>query len=386
MTKVILKPGRDRSIKKGHPWIFSGAIESMPSCPAGTIFPIYSHEGEFLAQGYFNPNNSLSGRIFSYDKRQVKEILLEKIKKALSIRHRLFDLKATNAFRLINGEGDGIPGLIIDVYKDYLVMQIHTSGVEKLRSFLVESLVQLFRPTGIYEKSTSAARNEEGLPPREELLYGEALETIEIIENGLKFLVSPVLGQKTGFFLDQRSMREKVEQLSHGKSVLSLFSYTGAFGIYAKRGGSTKVTSVDISASAIEFANRNSILNGFQGHHLIESDAFEYLEQNPIDQDLVLIDPPAFVKKRKSLDQAFKGYEKLNYLALSKMGPATILMTSSCSYYMDDALFQNAIFSAAQRAGRFVRIIGRHIQAPDHPISLAHPEGGYLKSLLLFVE
>ncbi|MCK5643221.1 MAG: class I SAM-dependent rRNA methyltransferase, partial [Gammaproteobacteria bacterium] len=337
MDRVVLKKGRDKSIRQGHPWIFSGAIENSLQCSPGTILPIYSSDGEFLAQGYFNPDQSLAGRIFTWKEGEAKALLKESLENAHACRKRLGDLKGTNAYRLVNGEGDGIPGLIVDVYGEIGVIQIHTSGVEALRSFFVECLEELLDLKGIYEKSTSPARLEEGLEPFVGVLLGEVPESVEIEENGLRFLVSPSLGQKTGFFLDQRAMRLSLEGLARGKSVLSLFSYTGGFGLFALKGGALKATSVDISESACAFAQRNKELNGLEAHEVIVSDAFAYLENEPLDQDLVLLDPPAFAKKKRHQAKALKGYERLNFLALSKMKKGSLLMTSSCSHHIDES-------------------------------------------------
>ncbi len=385
MNKVILKKGREKALLRGHPWVFSGALASLPTISPGSILPIYSAEGQFLAQGYFNPGNSLVGRILSFEEGEIKGLLEKKLDQAILMRKQLFN-SSTNAYRLINGEGDGLPGLIVDFYNGYLAIQIHTRGIDNLRNFFIEQLIARLKPKGIYEKSLSPSRQEEGLQPSEGLLYGEVPDTIEILENGLKFAVSLPSGQKTGFFLDQRSMRAQVGQLAKGRKVLNCFAYSGGFSIYALNGGALSVTSVDSCAKACRLAQENSLLNNLENHSVVQSDVFEFLDRESLDYNLVILDPPAFAKKKGNLDHALKGYQKLNEKVLRKLPPNSLLLTCSCSHFVDETLFQLAIFTASRRAGRFVQIIGGHAQAPDHPIAITHPEGGYLKSLLLFVQ
>lgn len=384
--KVVLKPGREKSVLRGHPWIFSGALESLPICDPGTILPVYSSQGEFLAQAYFHPDNSLTGRILSFQQGEIKKKLEQLLISACQLRKQLFEGQKTNAYRLINGEGDGLPGLIVDYYDGYLALQIHTQGIEKLRDFLIQQLVKILSPKGIYEKSLSPAREEDGLEMREGILYGNVPEKISILENGKTFLVSIPEGQKTGFFLDHRSMRQKVEEISKNRRVLNCFSYTGAFSIYALKGGAKEVTSIDSCKTACRLAEENTEINQLKNHQILQADVFDYLESHPIEQDLVILDPPAFAKKRKHLDNALKAYQKINYTVLKGLPPRSFLLTSSCSYHVTEELFVQAVFFAAEKAKRNARILSRHLQAADHPISLNHPEGAYLKSLLLFVE
>lgn len=385
MTRAILKKGREKALLRGHPWVFSGALASLPQVLPGTILPIYSAEGQFLAQGYFNPGNSLVGRILSFEEGKIEELLSKQLLQAISMRKQLFGPE-TNSYRLINGEGDGIPGLIVDFYNGYLAIQIHTRGIDNLKTFFIEQLIELIQPKGIYEKSNSPSRQEDGLQPTEGLLYGEVPDTIEILENGLKFTVSLPTGQKTGFFLDQRSMRAQIGELAKGRKVLNCFAYSGGFSIYALNRGALSVTSVDSCAKACALAEQNSLLNNHQNHTAVQSDVFEFLERDNFDWDLVILDPPAFAKRKGNVEHALKGYQKLNEKVLRKLPPNSLLLTCSCSHFVDETLFQLAIFTASRRAGRVVQIIGGHRQAPDHPISINHPEGGYLKSLLLFVQ
>jgi len=384
---IILKEGKEKSVLRGHPWIFSGAIASTPSFADGDILNVFSSDGKFLAQAYFHSNNSLAGRILSFSCDPIEKEIEKKIDEAILLRKSFFDPKITNAFRLINAEGDGLSGLIVDQYADVLVLQIHTAGMEKLKPFIVDLLLKKLNPSCIYEKSITSSRGKEGLLDCEQKIWGEVAEEVEILENGLKFIVSIIDGQKTGFFLDQREMRQWVAKHAAGKRILNCFSYTGGFSVFALK-EKALVDSVDSSAEALALAKRNTELNGCEmnKHRLIHEDAFLFLQKDPLDYDLVILDPPAFAKKRSDIESACKGYKQINRLAFEKMPSSSLLLTCSCSYFMDESLFQNIIFQAACEAKRNVKILGRHKQAIDHPISLYHPEGEYLKSLILYLE
>lgn len=389
--KVFLKKGKERSIEQNrHPWIFSGAIESYSgSLLPGDLASIYSFSGQFLAQGYFQIENSLSGRILSFDKRPIQEVLREKIQKAYQFRLKLLDLSETNCFRLINAEEDGLPGLIVDYYDKVLVLQVNTAGMEKLKGTLVDLLKTEIKPVSIYEKSISRARSQEGLMPEEGLLYGKEVNEVTVLENGISFIVSILEGQKTGFFLDQREMRKKIGSLSKGRTVLNCFSYSGGFSLYALKGGAHKVTSVDICSRAASLCQRNSDLMDVsaENHLVLQEDVFEFLKKDSLSAyDLVILDPPAFAKKRQEVEAATSGYRQINQAVFEKCKPGTLLLTCSCSYFMDMELFQQVVFQAAAASKKEVKILSHHIQAPDHPISIYHPEGDYLKSLLLWVE
>lgn len=380
MDKVVLKEGREKSLLRGHPWIFSGALAEIPKCQPGELLDIYDASGAFLAQGYFHPDNSLAGRILSRQKGPIAPILKERLLRAHALRKHLFDPLITNACRVINGEGDGIPGLIIDQYDGHYVIQVHTQGIERLKPILLELIEELFQPKSIYEKSRSSARQDEGLSLFEGNHFGKTPELIEIRENGHPIFVSIPEGQKTGFFLDQRTMRALVGTLSKGRRVLNCFAYTGGFSLYAAAGGADSVVSMDCSEKACELAEKN--LAPFSNHRTICTDILE----TPLsDADFIILDPPAFAKKRRHLDSALRAYQILNERALRAISANGLLLTSTCSHYVDEKAFQHTLFLAAQRAGRSVQILSKHLQAPDHPISLAHPEGGYLKSLLLLV-
>ncbi|HEX2580242.1 MAG TPA: class I SAM-dependent rRNA methyltransferase [Rhabdochlamydiaceae bacterium] len=381
MSRVVLKEGKEKSLLNQHPWIFSGAISSRPKHAPGDILPVYSSEGKLLGSGYFHPENSIAGRMINFSAENPLETIRHKLKFALDLRTSLVQ---TEARRLVNAEGDGLPGLIIDQYADVLVMQIHTAGMEKLKNFLVDELIKLLQPKAIYQKCTAAARRQEGLEDAKGLLYGTETPEVTITEHGISYIVSIVEGQKTGFFLDQREMRKKILELSHNKKVLNCFAYTGGFSLAALKGGASLVHSVEISEEACKLAERNNF--DPSRHCIFQADAFDFLRTKPLNYDIVILDPPSFAKKRADIVMASKGYREINRTALQKMPPGSLLLTCSCSSYIDSNLFQQLIFQASSDTGRTVRILGRHIQAPDHPISIYHPEGTYLKSLLLYID
>jgi 23S rRNA (cytosine1962-C5)-methyltransferase len=385
MTKVILKPGKEKAILNRHHWIFSGAIASAPKSMNGDIFPVYSAQSEQLGFAYFNSRAKIIGRMISWGVSDPHETVLKNIDDALRLREETFEQNRTNTYRLINGEGDFLPGLIVDKYAEGVVLQVSTLGMENLKSLIIDHLISRLNPSFIYEKSTLPSRKEEGLEVKEEWIKG-SIKNITVLENGLKFLVSPTEGQKTGFFLDQREMREKVKSLSKDKRVLNCFSYTGGFSVYAKAGGATQVDSVDISESAIEFAKQNAILNQFEsGMDFYAEDVFQFLRNRDLNYDLIILDPPAFAKRQKDIIPACRGYKDINRVAMQKMPSRSLLLTASCSYFVDEVLFQKVVFQAAAEAKRKVQIIGKHQLALDHPINIFHPEGDYLKSLLLYI-
>lgn len=384
--EVILKPGKEKAIRHRHHWIFSGAIALLPSFENGECLPVRSSSGDLLGWGYFNRSAKIIGRMLNFEEGDPKISLIENLQKAIDLRKRFFSRKTTNAYRLVNGEGDLLPGLIVDQYDDVLVVQISTLGMVKLKPLILEWLQKNISPKGIYEKSRLPSRKEEGLQEEEGILVGAVAENVEILENGLKFLVNIREGQKTGFFLDHREMRQWVRELSKDKRVLNCFSYTGGFSVYAKAGGAKEVTSVDISSSAVEAIEKNFALNDLPSQHSVQGDVFEFLRTHSLDFDLVVLDPPAFAKRQKDVIQACRGYKDINRLAMKKMPPDSLLLTCSCSYHVNEELFQKVVFQAAVEAGRRVKIVGRHRMAPDHPINICHPEGDYLKSLLLYLE
>lgn len=387
MNKVILKKGKERAVKFRHPWIFSGAIKEISPCEDGAGLPVYSEGGELLGHGYVNRKSDITVRMLSFDDTPCERAIEENLKEALELREELFKGKDTTAYRVINSEGDGIPGLIIDRFNEVVVIQVGTLGIRKLKKTILDLIIKLMKPKAIFEKSNLPSLKKEGLKSEEGLLYGELGEGLVIKENGLFFKVDIQKGQKTGFFLDHREMRNKISELSKNKTVLNAFCYSGAFSVYALKGGALKVDSLDISKEATQLARENVALNGFSSNEnkFIADDVFTFLREKPLDYDIVILDPPAFAKVRKDVDAACRGYKDINRLAFSKIKKGSILLTCSCSYHVNADLFQQVIFQAALEAKRKVRIIGRHELAKDHPISIYHPEGDYLKSLLLYV-
>ncbi len=388
-SAVILKKDKEKVLHQSHHWVFSGAIQSFPTqFVNGDLLPVYSFANELLGYGYFNQNSSLCGRMISFGSNDPHETLLQNIKNAIALRKLLFKETET-AYRLINGEGDLIPGLIVDRYGDYLVIQISTLGMDRLKPLIISHLTSLLPVKGIYEKSLLPTRKEEGLAPFEGNLFGEIKDLVEINERGSKFFVSYLKGQKTGFFLDQREMRYLIGDFAKGKRVLNCFSYTGGFTIAALNQGATLAHSIDISKEATELTKANLILNGFdpEVHKPLTEDVTQFLRNaTSLPYDIVILDPPAFAKKKQDVIQGCKGYKEINRQAIQKMPKGSLLLTCSCSYHVDEELFQKVIFQAALDAKRSVKIISKHRLASDHPINLYHPEGNYLKSLLLYIE
>lgn len=389
MEAVILKPGRDKALRNRHHWIYSGAVGRLPEFENGAILPVQSAAGDLLGHAYFNRRTSITGRMVSFGRQEPKTGMIESLEKALALRRNLFDPKVTNAVRLVNAEGDGIPGLIADLYGDVLVLQVVTLGMEKLKPFLINELKRLVKPVSILERSELPARREEGLADFSGRLFGPAVDRTIILEDGLSFRVDFGRSQKTGFYLDQRENRRLAGLFARGRTVLNAFSYTGAFSVYAMKGGAVRVDSVDSSAGALELARENFDLNSVpsSSSRFYPADVFNFLREMPADEyDLVILDPPAFAKKKADVIQACRGYKEINRTAIGKMRSGGILLTFSCSHFVDEILFGQVVFQAAAEAGRRVKIIGTHRQALDHPVNIFHPETAYLKGLLLYVD
>jgi 23S rRNA (cytosine1962-C5)-methyltransferase len=384
---VILKKNRDKPIRQHHHWIFSGAVQSLPDFEDGDILPVMSHAGEFLGSAYFNRKSSIIGRMLSFDRTPPLQSVEQRLIGALALRKKLVE-PASNAQRLVNGEGDGLPGLVVDRYGDVLIIQVATLGMDKLKPAILDHLVRALNPRSIYEKSDLPTRREEGLSDFEGLLYGESIDLVEINEAGLRFLVELQGSQKTGFFLDLREARGLVRSLTEGRKVLNCFCYTGGFSVAALAGGAASVDSVDSSEPAIALAKRNVALNGFTGKddRFVVADVFEFLRQEGPLYDFIILDPPAFAKKKTDVVPACRGYKDINRLALRKAEPQSLLLTLCCSHFVDEPLFQKVIFQAAAEAGREVRIIQRHRLAFDHPVNVFHPESEYLKGFFLYVQ
>ncbi len=386
---VVLKKGKERFFENRHLWIFSGAIESFPDdFEDGEVRPVLNFNREVLGYAYFHRGMSLSGRVISFGSGDPMVVMKQNILQAIDLREKLVQNAATNGYRLINGEGDLLPGLIVDQYDRALVIQSGTLGMDRLKNFVVETLAKTGKFTGIYEKSVGGSRKEESLQDQVAVLWGEDQGQIAIVENGLKFLVDWRHGQKTGFFLDQRPMRELVMKYAKGRKVLNAFAYTGGFSIYALKGGASKVDSIDISERAAQAISQHLELNQFDtsGNQVFCQDVFEFVTKENLDYDFVILDPPAFAKKKKDIPSAINGYRTINRLAIEKMPKKSLLLTCSCSYYIDEKMFREMLFQAAREAKRESKIIGRHILGVDHPINIYHPESDYLKSYLLYIE
>lgn len=387
MNAVILRKGKDKAVRNRHHWIFSGTVSRMPEGEDGEIHPVMSHDGDLLGHAYINSRCSIVGRMLSFGKEDPLKAVAGNIESAVKLRRLFFD-KDTNAYRLINGEGDRLPGLVADLYDDILVIQVATLGMEKLKPFLLDAFIRTIRPRCIYEKSTLPSRHEEGLADSEGFLFGDKVERVEIKENGVKFIVDIPRSQKTGFFLDQREMRRLVFTLSRDKKVLDAFSYTGGFSVSALKGGAQEINAVDSSQNALSLAKENLALNGFRvdSRHFIAEDVFLFLRNENLSYDFIILDPPGFAKKKGDVIQACRGYKDINRLAMKRIGPSGLLLTFSCSHFVGEELFQKVVFQAAQEAGRRARIIHRHRHAFDHPVNIFHPESHYLKGLLLYID
>jgi 23S rRNA (cytosine1962-C5)-methyltransferase len=384
---VILKKDRDKAIRNRHHWIYSGAVGRLPELEPGEILPVRSDEGELLGHAYFNPRSAIIGRMLSFGATPPLEAVDRSLDGSLALRAGLLT-SVTNACRLVHGEGDGLPGLVVDRYADILVVQVATLGMERLKPRIIARLAEKISPRGIYEQSRLPTRREEGLGDVEGWLSGEPVEEVEIRENGLRFLVEIAGSQKTGFFLDLRAMRRLVASLARGRRVLNCFSYTGAFSVAALAAGARSADSVDSSRPAMDLALRNFALNGLpvEGNSFTVEDVFEFLRRADTTYDMIILDPPAFAKRRADVVRACRGYKDINRLALRLTAPGGLLLTFSCSHFVEAGLFQQVVWQAACEAGRRVRILQRHRLAYDHPINIYHPESEYLKSLLLYVE
>ncbi len=388
MKAVVLKAGRDKAVRNRHHWIFSGAIRDLPDFEDGDILAVRASGGELLGHGYFNRKSSITGRMIAFGEEPPEAAVRRSVERALKLRTTLFDPAVTNARRLINSEGDGLPGLIADMYADVLVLQVATLGMEKLKPLVVDLLSAALKPRSVIERSELPARKEEGLEPAEALLAGEPADRVRILEAGIPYWVGLAKGQKTGFYLDQRESRALVRLFAAGRRVLNAFSYTGSFSVCALLGGALRADSVDTSAAALELAQENFELNGLPADSglFFTADVFEFLREPALDHDFVILDPPAFAKKRTDVVAACRGYKDINRLALQRLKAPGLLLTFSCSHFVDEVLFQQVVFQAAHEAGRRVRILQKHRQAFDHPVNVYHPETAYLKGFLLYVD
>ncbi len=399
MIKIILRRGREESLLRFHPWVFSGAIAEVQGNPSeGDIVSVHASNGDFLAYGHYQIG-SIAVRVLSFDDSALRPDFWEgKLAAALQVRvacglHNPGSFE-TDCYRLVHGEGDNLPGLIIDYYDGVCVMQAHSVGMFRAKKHISEALRKVYGPSlkAVYDKSSGTAPYKAGLELIDGYMYRrEDFSDDEqiVLENGHKFMVNWTEGQKTGFFLDQRENRALVGSVANGRNVLNLFCYTGGFSIYALAAGAKHVDSVDSSKKAMMMVDRNVALNGFDEsvHTSLCCDAIDYLRDVPEGKyDLMIVDPPAFAKHRGALKNALRAYQRLNAAAISKVAPGGFVFTYSCSQVVDKEAFALAVFSAAAQAGRSVRILDRLNQPCDHSVNIYHPEGEYLKGLLLYVE
>jgi 23S rRNA (cytosine1962-C5)-methyltransferase len=387
MLTIYLKSGRERPVLNGHPWIFSGAVERIEGDAESVgVADVFDGKKNWLARGLYNPKSQIRLRLLTWQKEEIdSEFFTRRLSPALGFRKRHL-AASTNAYRIINGEGDFLPGLIVDRYADFLVCQFFTAGMALFKDDIVEALRALEPSAAIFERSEGRVGDEEGLDSAIGVLRGDAPpETIIVEENGYKFLVDVRRGQKTGFFLDQRDNRAFLSTLAGDRSVLNCFSFSGAFSVYAFAGKAKEVVTLDSSKPALELAEQNLTLNGFAEApgELLKGDAFAYLKEIERKFDLIVLDPPSLAPKRSNVDAATGGYKFLNLHALKHLNPGGLLLTFSCSQHLSIDLFQKIVFGAAVDAGRKVTVTKRLGQPIDHPVSLHHPEGEYLKGLAL---
>lgn len=391
--KVFLKPGKEESLKRFHPWVFSGAIARVEGEPEeGEVVDVYTSKKEFIACGHFQIG-SIAVRVLSFRQEPIDHafwVRCLQVAKDLRCALGVLGNPQNNTYRLVHGEGDNLPGLIIDVYDHTAVMQAHSAGMHLDRMAVAEALEEVMGDViqHIYYKSeTTLPFKADLLATENGFLKGGSPENVAM-ENGLKFHVDWLKGQKTGFFVDQRENRALLERYAKGRNVLNMFCYTGGFSFYAMRGGANLVHSVDSSAKAIDLTNENVSLNfpGDARHQAFAEDAFKFLDRMGDQYDLIILDPPAFAKHRDALRNALRGYTKLNAKAFEKIRPGGILFTFSCSQVVNKQDFRNAVFTAAAQSGRSVRILHQLTQPGDHPVNIYHPEGEYLKGLVLYVE
>ena len=399
MIKLILRKGREESLRRFHPWVFSGAVAEIQGRPAeGDIVAVHAFDGTLLAYGHYQIG-SIAVRVLSFDDAALRPDFFEqRIAAALAMRRTVglagVSGAATNCYRLVHGEGDNLPGLIIDYYDGVCVMQAHSVGMFRSKNRICEALKTVYGPTlkAVYDKSSGTAPFKAGLDLVDGYLYrADSFNDDEQIvsENGHRFYVNWTSGQKTGFFLDQRENRALVGRYAAGRNVLNLFCYTGGFSIYALAAGALHVDSVDCSGKAMSMVDRNVALNGFDPsrHTSYCEDAIDFIKKSPDGKyDLIVVDPPAFAKHRGVLRNALRAYQRLNAAAIAKVAPGGLVFTYSCSQVVDKEAFALAVFSAAASVGRRVRILDRLNQPADHAVNIYHPEGEYLKGLLLYVE
>jgi len=392
---VVLKKTREKSLLQQHPWIFSGAIAKISGNPQpGATVTVQAFDGRNLGSGAWSPQSQIAIRMWSFDSQEVidAQFFRVRLQQAIALRQQIFTNPDTNALRLVNAESDGLPGLIVDKYGEFLVCQFLAAGTEYWKTTIISLLREFVPATGIYERSDADVRHKEGLPSTTGLLSGkEPPSLVEIRENGIRFLVDIKNGHKTGFYLDQRENRKRFSEFAHGAEILNCFAYTGGFGIYALAAGAKQVTNIETSADALDLLNKNVTLNALEPGRVInlKDDVFQVIRQFRDSRrsfDLIVLDPPKFAESQSQLYKASRGYKDINLLAFKLLRPGGILFTCTCSGQMTAALFQKIVADAALDAGRTFKIIGYLSQAADHPIALNFPEGRYLKGLICRAE
>lgn len=392
MKEIILKPRKEESVLRHHPWVFSGAIASLPEgLEEGERVKVIAANGDMLGTGHFQIG-SIAVRLLEFgDKTIGDDFFYNRLLSAFNLRQSLRLIRPdNNCYRLVHGEGDFLPGLVVDIYGDTAVMQAHSPGMHLERMKIAEALTEIpdCGIRNVYYKSDTTLPFKAALDPQNDYLIGKYDGNIGL-ENGLSFNIDWLRGQKTGFFVDQRENRALLEKFSRGRRVLNMFCYTGGFSVYAMRGGALSVDSVDSSGKAVALTEANIALNfpGDERHHTYATDAFRFLSEMEKDAyDLIILDPPAFAKHRSALKNGLIGYRKLNLKAFEKIRPGGVLFTFSCSQVVTREMFRLAVFTAASQSGRKVRILHQLTQPADHPVDISHPEGEYLKGLVLYVE
>ncbi|MDP8223555.1 MAG: class I SAM-dependent rRNA methyltransferase [Candidatus Lernaella stagnicola] len=390
LPHIVLRPGREKSVRNRHPWVFSGAVEHEPDdLEKGQVVYVDDAEGNVLGSGTYNADSQIRVRLFTFADEEIDATWFSrKVQNAEQWRKQLLPPN-TNAFRVLSGEADGVPGLIVDRYGDGLVVTLATAGADFLRQPIIDGLVTGCRPEWILERSSGGYRREENVPPRVAEMYGEVPEDpVQIVENGLKFLVDIRAGQKTGFFLDQRAARYAAMKMAGGRTVLNAFGYTGGFGVYAKAGDAGRTVTVDLNRAALDLAAKNHELNQQRcgEDDFVCMDVFDFLRVDETRFDMIILDPPAFAKSKAALNRATRGYKDINLLAMRRLPPGGLLFTFSCSGHVNLELHRKVLFGAALDAGRNVQILRIMGQEIDHPINVYHPEGEYLTGFICRVE
>lgn len=385
---VRLKSGKDRPVRFGHPWVFSGAVRDLRSdLEPGTIVRVLAADGDVLGIGYVNPRCTIAVRMLTLEEEPIDASFVDRrVDTALRLR-RQHVASDTNAYRIVNGEGDRLPGFLIDRFDDVLVLQVLTAGAERLKPFLIDSLLARLRPRAIAERSGGSVRQAEGLSPLSAVLHGELPEEVEVRENGLRMLVPIAAGQKTGYFCDQRPNRSRLRALARERRVLDCFTYSGGFSVHAGAGGAAHVVAVDSSAPALALAERSWHANGLPARaiELHDTDVQSYLRASSDTFDLLVLDPPALAKQRKDVARGARAYKDLHLQAFRRTRPGAIVLTFTCSQHVSGELFRKIVLGAAVDARREVQLVEHLGPGPDHPTALSHPEGEYLRGLLIRV-